>query len=502
MTTKPSHVSNGAATAMDERGQMTLLLLPDVPLLRVLSLLSIKDLGSAGLAAARLGALTRAHSQLWRGEDLFESVEDVLALLPVAPPVDALEFSEVWWTLCDVSRVLIEGVGGLKLKVEVGRGWGDNRIELWTRSLIVDLVRQLRHLQVVDIQLGWLFGILQDATCLETLSVQDWWIGSQFIAAYIDSVCWPQSVVLPRLHSLCVMEVDRLNRDYKLDVQYSLWAFDSLLRAHGGQIRCLALLGSRELVSLVDSCTSNVVRMDLVADLDMISKLRRIWGLKELAIETGAPAPYARQGTNEEVENVLRSLPGPLRRLELAGWRDKTLEALAAGKLTDVQDLVLLSSVHAGHLSCLGSCLARLPRLRSLAVFDKLPAVEVLRGLTPATIPTLELLVVAEYQPKRDSDEGRSGATWGSEEVTQLVAVLQDLVRRAPTSLHVVLRLELCDCEGEEPGSEALRGRLFFRHPEGETDCPLCADAAEAAGLRTFYSTRFPLTYVERVQVL
>ncbi|KAE8746640.1 hypothetical protein FOCC_FOCC006624, partial [Frankliniella occidentalis] len=74
--------------------EKSLLSLPDLPLLQVLSHLSAKDLGAVGEASPRLGALIREHSSLWRkgAFDRFYNVENLSRYLRVTPPLPQLTF--------------------------------------------------------------------------------------------------------------------------------------------------------------------------------------------------------------------------------------------------------------------------------------------------------------------------------------------------------------------------------------------------------------------------
>ncbi|XP_026279514.2 uncharacterized protein LOC113207249 [Frankliniella occidentalis] len=75
--------------------EKSLLSLPDLPLLRVLSYLPRKDLGAVGEASPRLAALIREHSSLWRKDHTshqLRNVEELTRFLRVMPPFTRMIF--------------------------------------------------------------------------------------------------------------------------------------------------------------------------------------------------------------------------------------------------------------------------------------------------------------------------------------------------------------------------------------------------------------------------
>lgn len=450
--------------------------LPDVPLLRMLSFLPCKDLLAAVQAVPRLGELTSARTHrdrpFWSG-DKDESVhvkdaEGFLALLQIAP-VHTLK--TISGTDGDVSGLF--GTLGCRLTVTLymSPAWGPRNAQR-ARLLRKFIGPQVKHLDLSEPHLGWLFKSLRDARSLETLHVRLWQLERGTTAL------WPQEAApLPKLHSVRVSILYGGYFDLDMVVKRWIKPFSSLLRAHSEQLRCVTL-STRHLMPLLDDCSDNLRRLDVVADVGLAAKLRPLSGLKELRIEM---PPTPEDALYEEVEDLLRSWPGRLERLELVGLRDDPLEAvLDAGELWDsLEHLVVQAASQFNGLHH-----PVFERLRTLVLFvlgDPPPVV----CAGAAAMPALEVLVVASYVPTLNHCDNYVSKAKATEEYMQLVEdvvpVLDGLVMKAGyQSLHVVLRL-VCDCDRDPVGC-----RLLFAHPLAEADgCALCAEATEAAALRS-----------------
>ncbi|KAE8749419.1 hypothetical protein FOCC_FOCC003933 [Frankliniella occidentalis] len=405
-----------------EKELSTLLTLPDVPLLRVLShLKEAEHLVAAGRASPRLGELTRANASVWRGKDVEFHDKDVMGLLRVVPPLDTLKTtwtvdpgaSKKKWSLRLPTRS-VHGVpeyprykGIVELSV-----WSSARTKACLASLIWELAPRLRHLEVSQLGLGLFLHYLRDARHLESLRVSGGDTHKQGSPCTCNAEPWPQQEVaavaglLPRLRAVSVSGVHS-ERDVEV--------LRLLLLAHRDLER-LSVLASRA-QSLV---------------VAVVAALRRMHGLEDVRIDLRSKA----------------SLNCPVY------WS------------LMVNDLAV--------------ALARQPRLRSLVLLadPRKLSLEVFREAHPAA---LELLVVAgdavfcaccTYVLEREEPP----------DLTELVSVLQDLVRQATSPLHVVYgEMQFYCWECSQYFVENVRWRMFARHSEAETDCQLCGEAAAVA---------------------
>ncbi|XP_052131380.1 uncharacterized protein LOC113208550 [Frankliniella occidentalis] len=458
--------------------------LPDLALLRMLSFLPFKDLLAAVQAVPRLGELTstRTHRDrpFWNGDgDVSVHVKDAegfLALLQIAP-VHTLQTNS--GTDGDVSgRFRSPSRLTLTLDTSPARARGPRNAQR-ARLLRKLIGPQVKHLDLSEPDLGWLFDGLRNARCLETLHVWHWQLERG------TTVLWPQEAApLPKLHSVRVSIL--YGAYFDLEMKRGMKAFSSLLRAHSEQLRCVTL-STKQLMPLLDDCSDNLRRLDVVADVGLAAKLRPLSGLKELRIEM---PPTPEDALYEEVEDLLRSWPGRLDRLELVGLRDDPLEAvLDAGELTDSLEHLVVQAP--SQFNGLLREDAVFERLRSLVLFvlRGTPPLDVLEDICATAMPALELLVVASYFPKSNHCYDYLLKAKATEEYAdmagEVVPVLDDLVMRAGyQSLHVVLRL-VCDCD-----RDPVCCGLLFAHPLAEADgCALCAEATEAAALRCCFYT-------------
>ncbi|XP_052132102.1 uncharacterized protein LOC113208017 [Frankliniella occidentalis] len=248
----------------------------------------------------------------------------------------------------------------------------------------------------------------------------------------------------------------------------------SLLRVHSEQLGCVRIMSYVDLLDhLADALPSDLRRLEFeqyMAPRDAAA-LRRTHGLKELKLDIWSGEDARHEQTCIELEHFFRA-PGPLERLELLGF-DVFTRALGAGGLTSLQCLVLGRCYYGS----LRQALAGLPCLRSLILFcpHPRPLPEVFLQITPAAIPTLEVLVVRPSLYEKPCNrspcecENYDGHGTACARVPRLITELQGLVRRAPAPLHVMYGYST----------------MFFRHPVSETaGCPLCREASvEAAAV-------------------
>ncbi|XP_052132229.1 uncharacterized protein LOC113206719 [Frankliniella occidentalis] len=378
---------------------MTLLMLPSVPLLRVLAMLEPKDLIAAGRASPRLGALTRANTSLWKESEVWD--QDVMTLLQVIPPVDTLKaeveplFSVSGEPLSVPLRprdasgtpdptfsyprysgsVLVGRRSELVLKESKSCYYS----EFIAVSLIWELAPRLKHLEVSQLELGIFLQFLESAFCLETLRIRN-------LCTYSKnaSVPWPQDVRVPRLHTVSLS-----GRCPDRDVT----ALRSLLLAHRGQLRHVDLSDLSSPLPLLDACPDNLHRLgvkveDAESCVAVAKTLHRMQGqLKELKMNF-------RFADADLVQDSLASWGGPLERLEFENYYPETLRVVGAGGLSGLQHLVLVRprGDDPGEVS---AALSGLPRLRSLVLRAGLCMLPPEAFLDiPAANPDLELLVV------------------------------------------------------------------------------------------------------------
>ncbi|KAE8742893.1 hypothetical protein FOCC_FOCC011511, partial [Frankliniella occidentalis] len=356
------------STMTVEGEKLTLLSLPDPPLLRVLSLLPVEALGAAARACSRLGALTREHPSLWpgRGELVeFWEYEDLLDLVRVAPRVAILRLFSV-----DEIDEQNEPYASARFN------YRDSKLTVGTEhdvaSLILELGPSLKHFVMTKYRGVSPLASLREVGSLETLYVR--------LVDGGGDLDWPQDAVLPKLHSVQLhCEDDHVPSGATLD------ALRALLQAHSGQLRFVSL-GSPQLLPLLEACRGQLRRLTVAAAPGVAAGLRCVQGLEELRIILD------HDRREKEVDDLLRTWPGcPLVRVELVHCGDATLGALGAGALAGVRHLVLESPYR--RLHALGAALAGLPALCCLDL-RAAPSPEVLRDVAAADIPALQLLIV------------------------------------------------------------------------------------------------------------
>ncbi|XP_052126460.1 uncharacterized protein LOC113206815 [Frankliniella occidentalis] len=184
--------------------EVTLLSLPDVPLLQVLSLLPVRDLGAAGLASPRLAALTRTHATLWRGKETaelfyFEDVDGLLDLLRVMPPVHKLKF------VVRRSPIVVAQFDSFT-RFSRANAFTTLALEGPDTESCAGVVRELKpHLEYLEVSgvergVGVLFHNLLGARALRTLEVR--------FESYFSKCAfrwpWAPAVALPRLRTVAL----------------------------------------------------------------------------------------------------------------------------------------------------------------------------------------------------------------------------------------------------------------------------------------------------------
>lgn len=449
---------------MDEE-KLTLLSLPDEPMLEVLSYLSIEDMFAAVQACPRLRELTKTHLSLWRGKWFeVEDVDELYKRLLVSPNVDRLT------TFCHCMETITADFS------DTCAVWGPNaRTCLTVRNvediggLVWTLGGGLRHVMLTVCKEDLPLSLLKEAPGLEILYLI-------FKGKGRATGMWPQGVVLPRLRYAVF--------DCEPSAAFSrstLKALRSLLQAHSGQLWSVSV-DSPRLMPLLSSCPSDLYELNAVVGEGLFASLRRLHGLKRLRVDFTHD-----DDSVEEVENLLKSWSGPLAGLELYHFRPGMVRDLGLYGLSSLQKLVLETPRNQEY--DLGPALARLPRLRWLGLVH-VPVLEVLRGIQHDAIPALEMLSMAAVAPCYRY------RCWFEDckLVARHLPVLQDLVRRAPVSLHVVFR-ESCD-----HGQDSFPCRVLHKHSTAESSCcALCTEAKDV--YRTYHSSPDDTFKVNFVQV-
>lgn len=463
MLTRRTQQLEAPSTQAAETGGPTLLSLPDVPLLQVLSYLSAKSLLAAGQASLRLRALARTHVSLWEWKDLYmRDIRRLVALMQLAPRVQGLKFIVRGWS---PPRQYIAHFKSLKrrprlLTLEVNDAQSCAAVvkELGTRF-------QLKHLEISGLKSG--LGVF-----LDSLPHAPWLVKLRVcLEVYSEPSCtfrWPQEdLVLPRLTTVTFEDGERESEHDSAVLE----ALRSLLQAHRSQLRHV-LLCSPGLLPLVDSCASGLERLTIAADGGVGAVLDRISGLNHLTI--------LQTDDKAELDALLESCRCPLERLEILGCSDQVLRSLrsAGPGLGSLRHLELSCSLNKSWDGwSLQEALASLPSLYSLKLnplWDPRPS-DLLACLTTAAIPNLCLVVLI--------DDSRAA----SYSLTDYVGLqdCQDLVLRAPMpTLHVAVLLDQDERHG--------RRIVFCRHSVAKSVaalCPLCAEAAEAGFTWGYYKS-------------
>ncbi|XP_026278704.1 uncharacterized protein LOC113206705 isoform X2 [Frankliniella occidentalis] len=469
-----------AASAEDDGLTLTLIDLPDVALLRLLSYLPAKDLVAAGQASPRLGALTREHMPLWRRKEgvfVFDHVEGLVDLLQVVAPVQTLVYN-----LSQSQEFLAEFSF-----VEPG----GNQQPLVSLKVIAPNVECFKIItkksgpRLVALEFFFFergpeefFAGLQDATALENLTL--YW-GDPDAGARCTAR-WPQGVVLDRLVILnlawgrllvadpenfgaVTVRLPTLNSD-------PFQAVRSLIQAHSEKLRH-AELSSWYLLPLLKPCIRNLWLLHVHSDEGVstalqIPELRQMPELKELTINVEAFSP--------EVESLLKAWPAPsdVRVLELRDCIDlAVVRGLRAGRFKTVISLEITlvgqieSDVDSGRLE---EGLQGLPNLAMLRLCAKreqpMPLTKLLSRISVTTIPELLLAFI---------EDGL--VTFNLAPITQHDYAgykdCRELVRRAPQPLHVVVILRCVRVTMGFGVTQDMVATLFFRHSVAE-QCETC----------------------------
>ncbi|XP_052126977.1 uncharacterized protein LOC113206026 [Frankliniella occidentalis] len=492
MLSQPKRVQQ--ATAIDgsplynEPKKLTLMSLPDLPLLRVLSFLPMTDLAAAGMASCRLGELARAHWSLWRGKKLAEDEHvrgagGLWDLLRVAPPVDKLCCVD---TFADTSIELrcFNCYESDRSAAVVSCLAVETSVNTFLACLVREFAPRLKHLSYCGSDVNMIYFNLQYTRRIEILRLN-------FGSVNGGRAHWPQDVVLPRLHTVLIGELDQ---NESCDFEPSIDALRLLLQAHRGRLRSVSV-GDRELVPLLDALDARPVNSNPLQCLKVVTGKGAAAGLrpfqpllKHLIIQwSKRPA---------EMAKLLKSWSGPLERLDLDSPTPKMLRILGEGRLAVLRHLVLTDISSKTDLQW---TLAGLPGLHSLVLHychgEK--SLEILCGMAPTIIPALELLIFNIFK-----EEGCSTFKEDCPRVAKLAPAVKTLVRRAPLSLHCVM-LPHCGC-GDWPEQNERNERcctIFYRHSTAaEAECPLCAEAVSA--IRSlFYFREIQATKMTRIQV-
>ncbi|XP_026277692.1 uncharacterized protein LOC113206031 [Frankliniella occidentalis] len=471
------------AKAIDEPEKLTLLSLPDLPLLRVLSFLPMKDLSAAGTACCRLGALARAHWSLWRGKKLGPvRAGGLWDLLRVAPPVDKLCCED---SIANSYARCFESYESERSAVVASCLVVTTSDAFFLACLIREFAPRLKHLSYSGNYLNMLYFNLQYARRIEIL-------GLDCEAINGGRASWPQDVVLPRLHTVVISELDE---EQDSDFEPAIDAFRSLLQAHRGRLRSVSL-GGPELVPLLDaldarpSNSNNLQCLEVETGKGVAAGLRPFQPvLKHLII-------HWTSSRTTEMAKLLKSWSGPLERLDLDSATPKMLSILGEGSLAGLRYLDLRDISSKADLQW---TLAGLPGLHKLVLrrCHGEKSLEILCAMSPTIIPALELLIFKSFK-----EEGCSKYQEDCPRVAKLAPAVKSLVRRAPLSLHCVM---LPHCGGGHWRGQNERNErcctVFYRHSTvAVAECPLCAEAVSA--IRSlYYHHDIQATKMTRIQV-
>ncbi|XP_026285344.1 uncharacterized protein LOC113211241 [Frankliniella occidentalis] len=475
----------------------TLLSLPDVPLVEVLSHLSVEDLVRAGQANPRLGALTRTHASLWRGKEqydkkyYFEDAAALSALLRVVPPVYKMKFT------VRRSPMIVAQLVSFTRKNQL-KGFTTLAVEGFTTEHCVSIIQEVKaHLEYLEISgldrgLEVLLLGLRSARLLINLSIT---LESYF---HKCNFSWPQAA-LPGLRHVTLASTGQYydgSRQRGPD-DTVLQALGSLLLAHTRTVRFLNLktLQMLPLLPLLDSRPGALDRLLVTVTVPfrpavVLQPLRRLQDLKLLSSYYGGLIP------KNQLVAVLESCKGsPLKRLDVRSCGTQTLRTLADAQLSGLKQLVLsFDSDYVLEAGALRAALASLPNLHSLHILklQTPPPPEALACIPAGAIPALSLVFFTDSF-KTDQDAAEPQSDYAG------FAQCQDLVRRSPMPLHVVVKVTWHKRVVWVPHGE--RCILFFKHPTTtEPDaalCTLCTEAETALLLRCGVAAKID----DRVQV-
>ncbi|XP_052124036.1 uncharacterized protein LOC113211238 isoform X2 [Frankliniella occidentalis] len=479
----------------------TLLSLPDVPLVEVLSHLSVEDLVRAGQATPRLGALTRAHASLWRGKDrsykkyYFEDVAAMSALLRAVPPVYKLKFTVHRSPMIVVQLKCFTRQTQLKAFTTLA-------VQAITAERCVSIIQEVKaHLEYLEISgldrgLEVLLLSLRSTRLLRNLDVG---LESYFLKCIFS---WPQAWALPYLHHVSLASTGEYydgSRQQRGPDHTVLQAFSSLLLAHTRTVRCLNLktLEMLPLLPLLDSRPGGLDRLLVTVTVPsrpavVLQPVQRLQDLRILSTDCGMMI------LKNQIISLLESCKGSLQRLDVGSCRSLTLRVLAGAQLGGLKHLVLRFGFTECRLepNALQAALASLPNLHSLHILKLRtpPPPEALACIPAGAIPALSIVFFTDsFTAEQDADPSSDYAGF---------AQCQDLVRRSPMPLHVVVKVTWRKPLVLVPHGE--RCILFFKHPTtAEPDAALCTLCAEAeTALRSHcFSYGVAVKIDDRVQV-
>ncbi|KAE8746307.1 hypothetical protein FOCC_FOCC006979 [Frankliniella occidentalis] len=474
----------------------TLLSLPDVPLVEVLSHLSVEDLVRAGQANPRLGALTRTHASLWRGKEqydkkyYFEDAAALSALLRVVPPVYKMKFT-VRRSPMIVAQLEVKAhleyleISGLDRGLEV------LLLGLRSARLLINLSITLES-YFHKCNFSWPQAALPGLRHVTLASTGQYYDGSRQRG--------PDDTVLQALGSLLLAHTYAvpmmLFREWGEVGNPVIFVFFEYF-AYSRTVRFLNLktLQMLPLLPLLDSRPGALDRLLVTVTVPfrpavVLQPLRRLQDLKLLSSYYGGLIP------KNQLVAVLESCKGsPLKRLDVRSCGTQTLRTLADAQLSGLKQLVLsFDSDYVLEAGALRAALASLPNLHSLHILklQTPPPPEALACIPAGAIPALSLVFFTDSF-KTDQDAAEPQSDYAG------FAQCQDLVRRSPMPLHVVVKVTWHKRVVWVPHGE--RCILFFKHPTTtEPDaalCTLCTEAETALLLRCGVAAKID----DRVQV-
>ncbi|XP_026285514.2 uncharacterized protein LOC113211371 [Frankliniella occidentalis] len=464
----------------------TLLSLPDVPLVEVLSYLSVEDLVRAGQASPRLGALTREHASLWRGKArsfkkyYFVDAAALSVMLRALPPVYKLKFTTV-----RRSPMIVVQLECFTRQTQL-KAFTTLAVEGITAeccsSIIQEVTAHLEYLEISGLDRGLEFILLglRSARLVRNLDIS---LETYFLQCNFS---WPQAWTLPKLRHVSLASTGEYydgSRQQRGPDHTVLQALNSLLLAHTRTVRFLNLrtLQMMPLLPLLDSRPGVLERMLVTVTVPsrpavVLQPMSRLQDLKILSNNDGMTI------LKSQLVAFLESCKGSLQRLDVGSCGTQTLRTLADAKLSGLKQLVLRFDFTDFRLQpgALQAALASLPNLQSLHILKlwtpTLP--EALACIPARAIPALRLLLFTDSFTA-DQDAAPSSDYAG-------FAQCQDLVRRSPMPLHVVVKVTWRTRQISVPSGE--RCILFFKHaataqPDAAV-CTLCTEAESALRLR------------------
>ncbi|KAK3913818.1 F-box only protein 3 [Frankliniella fusca] len=472
----------------EEVKKMTLLSLPDVPLVLILSYLSPKDLIATGQADPRLAALTREHSKLWRGRVCtdryyFKSVPELMGLVRVVPPVHKVKFEVKRSPMILAHFEKFDRQSAAYATTTLALEGPDMECCV---AVIQEIKSALEYVEVTGLDRGLevLLESLQVSPppfvkCLEIR-----------LESYFSKCLhwWPMGKVVPKLRSLVLLSsgeyfdgVKQCGPDPSL-----LDALRSLMRAHSNRL-IYVRLGSPQMLPLLNACSAALPTLSLTVAADQGAGLKHLRSLKDIRIHMNQDKFH--------VDTFLKSSTAPLQRLDLRNCSDRLVRSLGTLSLGSLQHLALTCGYSGWTVGALQVALAGMPNLQSLHVLGvrKPRPFELLTRVSSAAIPKLTLLLFTDACG-RTTDNSPSVDFWNDFDSNDSMdsdsdssppppppprgylgaTACEDLVRRAPSKeLHIAVCF-----------TWSHKGILFFEHSKSVEGCALCDQASTAVTYR------------------